>query len=246
MDFFGKNVFISGSSRGIGFAIANKFASLGANVVLNSRKSEEELDKAYKSLLDKGFSCYKVLSDVSDYESCVKTFDEIKNVFGEVDILINNAGISKIGLFQDLSPFEWKEVMDINIGSVFNCTHIVSKSMIKNKKGSIINISSIWGDRGASCEAVYSASKGAMNSFTKAMAKELAPSGIRVNAVSCGVIDTSMNSCFTQEEKESIIDGIGLMRYGTPDEIAEICVFLASEKSSYISGQVITVDGCMY
>ena len=183
---------------------------------------------------------------MSDYAQCAEMFGTISTIYGNVDILINNAGISHLGLFTDMTPESWSRIIDVNLKSVLNCTHLAVPKMVNQKSGVIINISSIWGSRGASCEAVYSATKGAVNSFTKAMAKELGPSGIRVNAISCGVIDTKMNQCFTEEERDVLTDEIALNRFGRPDEIASLAVFLAGKNSSFISGQIITADGCMY
>lgn len=246
MSLKGKTVLITGSSRGIGKAIAFAFAKEGCNLVLNASKSSDELLKTQEELKQLGYYSYSYLADVSNYEQCKEMFSNINSVYGNVDILVNNAGISHIGLFTDMNPNEWSKVIDVNLKSVFNCTHLAVPKMVSRKSGVIINISSIWGDRGASCEAVYSASKGAVNSFTKAMAKELGPSGIRVNAISCGVIDTAMNACFTDEEKAVLTDEISLMRFGTAEEIGKVAVFLADENASFVSGQVITADGCMF
>ena len=159
-----KTAVITGSSRGIGKAIAEEFAKNGYHVILNASKSVDELNAAYDEFLSKGYSCEAVLADVSDYEECKKLF--IKTP----DVLVNNAGISHIGLFTDMTPESFKHLIDVNLMSAFNCSHIALKTMIKNHCGNIINISSIWGERGASCEVVYSASKGGINSFTKALA----------------------------------------------------------------------------
>lgn len=236
-----KTAVITGSSRGIGKAIAEEFAKNGYHVILNASKSVDELNEAYEEFLSKGYSCEAVLADVSDYEECKKLF--IKTP----DVLVNNAGISHIGLFTDMTPESFKHLIDVNLMSAFNCSHIALKTMIKNHCGNIINISSIWGERGASCEVVYSASKGGINSFTKALAKEVGLSGIRVNAISCGVIDTKMNACFEDEEKAALCDEISLARFGKAEEIAKLAYFLAEDdKSGYINGQIITADGGMY
>lgn len=236
-----KTAVITGSSRGIGKAIAEEFAKNGYHVILNASKSVDELNAAYDEFLSKGYSCEAVLADVSDYEECKKLFIKAP------DVLVNNAGISHIGLFTDLTPESFKHLIDVNLMSAFNCSHIALKTMIRNHCGNIINISSIWGERGASCEVVYSASKGGINSFTKALAKEVGLSGIRVNAISCGVIDTKMNACFDEEEKAALCDEISLARFGKAGEIAKLAYFLAEDdKSGYINGQIITADGGMY
>ena len=236
-----KTAVITGSSRGIGKAIAEEFAKNGYHVILNASKSADELNDAYEEFLSKGYSCEAVLADVSEYEECKKLFIKAP------DVLVNNAGISHIGLFTDMTPESWKHLIDVNLMSAFNCSHIALKTMIRNHCGNIINISSIWGERGASCEVVYSASKGGINSFTKALAKEVGLSGIRVNAISCGVIDTKMNACFDEEEKAALCDEISLARFGKAEEIAKLAYFLAEDdKSGYINGQIITAYGGMY
>lgn len=236
-----KTVLITGSSRGIGLAAAKRLAGTGCNIVLNCSKSEEELNKALRLLGSNKTLAIKC--DVSDLKQVKSMFEEIKKTFGNVDILVNNAAVSYVGLFNKMQPQEWERIIDVNIKGVFNCCGEVLESMIHNKSGNIINISSIWGVCGASCEAVYSASKGAVNSFTKALAKELAPSGITVNAISCGVIDTDMNAFLSDSEKKALCDEIPAQRFGKPEEIAELIYFLAAGRCSYLTGQVITVDG---
>jgi len=159
-----------------------------------------------------------------------------------LDILINNAGISYIGLFTEMTPDDWRKVIDTNLTSVFNCCRLASPSMIARKSGKIINISSVWGSVGASCEVAYSASKGGINAFTKALAKELAPSNIQVNAVACGVIDTEMNRCFTEEDKQALIEEIPANRMGRSDEVAEL-VYQLTTGNEYLTGQIIHLDG---
>lgn len=245
MSLKGKNVLITGSSRGIGKSIALAFAAEGCNIILNASVSSDELLKTQDELKELGCYSYACLTDVSDYERCKEMFNTIYSIYGNIDILVNNAGIAHLGLFSDMAPDDWNKIIDVNFKSVLNCTHLAIPKMVSRKSGNIINISSIWGERGASCEAVYSATKGAINSFTKAMAKELGPSGIRVNAISCGVIDTQMNMCFNEEERAVLTDEISLMRFGQPEEIGKIAVFLAKEDSSFVTGQIITADGCM-
>lgn len=238
-----KTVFVTGSSRGIGKEIARKFAELNYNVVINCVNRIDDLNATAKMLEEINPNILPILGDISDYNQCIHIFETIKNRFGDVDILVNNAGLSFVGLFTDMSPETWQRLIKTNVEGVFNCSHIACKSMIFNKSGSIINISSIWGDVGASCEVVYSSTKGAINSFTKALAKELAPSMIRVNAVSCGAINTEMNNFMSEEEKYNFAQDIPYMRFGDAEEVANLVLYLASENSTYITGQVITIDG---
>lgn len=245
MDLNKKTVLVTGSSRGIGKAIALAFGRAGCNVVLNASKSIVQLEET-KTLLEKqNIPTLALLADVSDYETCRELFAEIEKKFGSVDILVNNAGISHIGLFTDMTPAQWQRILSVNLESALNCTHLAVPSMVHKKNGVIINISSMWGEVGASCEAVYSASKGAINAFTKAMAKELGPSNIRVNAISCGVIDTEMNACFSQEERQALAEEIPLMRFGKPEEVGDLAVFLASQRAKFLTGKIITLDGGM-
>lgn len=159
---------------------------------------------------------------------------------------MNNAGVSKIGLFTDMTEQDWDDVMNTNLKGVFNCCHQAVKYMLSQKSGSIINISSIWGNYGGSCEVLYSASKGGINAFTKALAKELAPSGIRVNAIAPGVIDTDMNECFTAQDRQLILEDIPMQRFGQAEDVAKLATYLASDDANYITAQIITVDGGMF
>lgn len=238
-----KVVFVTGSSRGIGKSIATIFAQNGFKVVINCINRIEDLKQTENELKKINPNILALQGDISDYKVALNLFSQIEKHFGCVDILINNAGISHIGLFNQTTPNVWQNLIKINIEGVFNCCHIACQNMIKEKNGTIINISSIWGNVGASCEAIYSATKGAVNSFTKALAKELAPSGIKINAISCGAIETEMNSFLTDEEKQAFIDEIPSMRFGTPKEVANLAYYLASENSSYLTGQIITLDG---
>lgn len=238
-----KVVFVTGSSRGIGKSIATLFAQNEFKVVINCVNRIEDLKQTEKELKKINPNILALQGDISDYNVALNLFSQIEKHFGKVDILINNAGISHIGLFNQTTPDIWQKLIKTNIEGVFNCCHIACQNMIKEKKGTIINISSIWGNVGASCEAIYSATKGAVNSFTKALAKELAPSGITINAISCGAIETEMNSFLTYEEKQAFIDEIPFMRFGTPKEVANLAYYLASENCSYLTGQIITLDG---
>lgn len=244
MHFNNKIVLITGSSRGIGKAIALKFASLGATVFINGSKDNKSLNTTYNELLALSGTIYMYLCDISSYDATKGMFDYIYAQTGKsVDILINNAGISYVGLFTDITPIMWHNILNTNLSSIYNCCHLAVPSMVQKQSGSIINISSIWGNVGASCEVAYSATKGGINSFSKALGKELGPCNIRVNAIACGFIDTGMNSYLSQAEQEDFIEDIPLCRAGKPEEVADLCVYLASDQSSYLTSQVITLDG---
>lgn len=238
-----KVVFVTGSSRGIGKEIARVFAKNNFKVVINCINRKNELDKTYNELKEINPNILAFQGDISNYNIALDMFKKIEDTFGYVDILINNAGISHIGLFNQATPNIWENLINTNIKGTFNCSHIACQNMINKKDGIIINISSIWGNVGASCEVIYSATKGAINSFTKALAKELAPCNIRVNGISCGAIDTEMNNFLSKEEKNALIDEIPYMRFGKPNEVANLAYYLASNKSTYLTGQVITLDG---
>ncbi|GMQ63080.1 elongation factor P 5-aminopentanone reductase [Vallitalea maricola] len=238
-----KTVLVTGSSRGIGKAIAIKYAKEGYNVVINCSSSFNELIDTSEIIKGYGVSCLPIMTDVSNYNSVKDMFEEIKLVFGDVDIVINNAGISSIKLFTDTSEDLWDNMINTNLKSLYNVCHQAVPAMIKNQSGNIVNITSMWGITGASCEVAYSASKGGVNSFTKALAKELAPSHIRVNAIACGLIDTNMNSCLAKEDLDTIIEEIPSNRIGRPEEVANLCYYLSSSDSSYLTGQIITLDG---
>ena len=237
-------VLVTGSSRGIGKAIALAFAERGAKVVLCSGHNKEQLENTYQSFCEKGYTVTSFFGDLSDHQVAVNLFSHIKEVFGKYpNIVINNAGISHVGLFTDTTPELWNKIMTINLNSAYNCSYLAASSMVHDHQGIIINITSIWGNVGASCEVAYSTSKGAINAFTKALAKELGPSNIRVNAIACGWIDTAMTSCYTEEEKEAFVEEIPLCRTGKPEDVAGTCLYLASEASSYMTGQILTLDG---
>ena len=180
---------------------------------------------------------------MSDGESIENAISEIEEKLGNVEILVNNAGVTSIGLFTDLSQQKIFELININLVGAMLCAKRVLPQMIRNKCGKIINITSVWGEVGASCEVVYSAAKAGLIGFTKALAKEVAPSGINVNAVSAGMIDTKMNSELSQQDIDNIVEDIPMCRIGQPEDIAKAAVFLATEKSDYITGQIVRVDG---
>lgn len=237
-----KTVIITGASRGIGKAAALRFAKEKVHMVITCRNNSRLLESVRLKVNSLGSDCIAYTGDLSISGNVKELFALVKKTYGDADILINNAGISHIGLLHDMSDTEWHNVIGSNLDSVFYCCREAIPSMIRKQSGCIINISSIWGEYGASCEVAYSASKGAINAFTKALAKELAPSKIPVNAISCGVIDTDMNSSFTDEEKKELINAIPAGRFGTPDEIADI-IYSLSIQSPYLTGQIITACG---
>ena len=237
-----KTVLVTGSSRGIGKAIAIKFAKKNYNVVINCVKSEECLQAVKKEIEGYNVSCLTYLGDVGDYENAKELFSLIKKHFGGIDILVNNAGISYIGLFQDMEPDAWSKIVNTNITSVYNCCHFAIPEMVNKKQGKIINISSVWGITGASCEVAYSATKGAVNALTKALAKELAPSGIQVNAVACGAIETEMNYFLDDQELIDLVNDIPAGRLGQAEEVADF-VYQIATKHPYLTGQAIVFDG---
>lgn len=236
-------ILITGASRGIGRAIATLFAKEGYQLVITCSKSETDLITLANELRN-NYSANVLTSvgDIGDYHYVHQLFQEISIRFGGIDVLINNAGISYVGLLTDMSIAEWNQIINTNLTSVFStCKHAIPY-MLQKQAGKIINISSVWGNVGASCEVAYSATKGGMNTFTKALAKELAPSNIQVNAIACGCIDTKMNACFSAEEKSALADEIPAGRFAKPEEVAALVLDLAS-KHSYLTGQIITLDG---
>lgn len=234
-----KTALITGASRGIGKAIAHKFAGNGYDLILICHHNIDilqEMEDFFKS--NYGTKCTLFQGDISDPQFIDRVFSNIENL----DVLINNAGISYIGLLQDMSIEEWNKVIDTNLNSIFYTCKSAIKLMLKNHSGHIINISSMWGSVGASMEVAYSASKGGVNTFTKALAKELAPSNISVNALACGVIDTDMNKCFSDNEINALVDEIPIGRLGTPGEVADM-VYELTKAPLYLTGQIIGFDG---
>ena len=231
-----KKALVTGGTGGIGEAICRQLANEGYKVYVNYAHSK---DKAKKIASETGGIA--VCFDVSDKKAVLSYISEI----GCIDLLVNNAGVSKIGLFTDISCFDSDNILDINLRGAMNCARAVLPEMIRQKSGNIINISSMWGQCGASCEVDYSASKAGLIGFTKALAKEVAPSGIRVNCVAPGFIMTEMNRCFSEEDLEFIKEDIPLGVFGEPHHIADAVSFLASERAEYITGQTLAVNGGM-
>lgn len=234
-----KKVLITGGTRGIGLACVEKFAEQHYEVIFFYKNSEEKAN----FLKDKYENVYPIRCDVSLEDEVNKSFERIFKDFGDIDVLVNNAGVSYSGLLQDMSVDEWKKVIDNNLTSVFLCSKNVIPSMVKKQKGVIINVSSMWGIEGASCEVAYSASKAGVIGFTKALAMELAPMKIRVNSVAPGAIKTDMLSSYSEDELNSISESTPLLRLGLPNDIAEAVYFLASDRASFITGEVLNVNG---
>ena len=238
-----RTAFITGASRGIGRGIALVLARSAYNLALTCRRNKEDLDAFAQEL----HSRYMI--DVCTYQCNASSYPEVASTieaalahFGKITLLVNNAGISKVGLLTDLSPEEWKELIETNLSSLFYHCKSIIPSMLQKEEGRIINISSMWGSVGASCEVAYSASKGGVNAFTRALAKELAPSNIPVNAIACGVIDTDMNRIFTEEDRHALSEEIPAGRFAEPEEVGEAVLALA-QMPAYVTGQIIGMDG---
>lgn len=240
MIWLAKTVLITGASRGIGAATAEIFADNGYNVIINYNKNHERA----KQIASKTGGNL-IQADVSDIAQTEKMIDSIISEYGKIDVLVNNAGISVTGTFDSISDEDARRLFDVNIFGTFNCTKLVLPHMLRRKYGKIINVSSMWGQVGASCEVHYSASKAAVIGFTKALAKEVGPSGITVNCVSPGFISTDMTACYTKEEVNAICEEIPVGRTGSPYEVAQAVFYLASEQASYITGQVLGINGGM-
>ncbi len=240
-----KTVLITGASRGIGRSIAIKFAKEGYNVIINYEKNDEAARKTKAKVESYGSSCLLVKTDVSNELNVKQMISDAIVYFGNIDVVINNAGIAYRKLFHEASTEEWKRIFDVNVHGIYNvCKYIVPR-MIEKKQGVVVNISSIWGMVGGAMETHYSATKGAIIAFSKALAKELAPSNIRVNVVAPGAVDTDMLSDLTNKEKDMLGEAIPLGKIGEPDEIAKLVYYLSTDDSKYITGQVISPNGGM-
>lgn len=235
-----RNVIITGGSRGIGAACARVFSQNGDRVFIVYEKN----DSAAQHICEE-CGAIPIKTDIASKEAVSALGAKIHSTYGKVDVIINNAGISQIKLFSDITEEDLRRMMSVNMDGAFFVTQEFIADMINKKSGKIINISSMWGEVGASCEVHYSASKAAMIGFTKALAKEVAPSGICVNCITPGVIDTEMNAELDAEAKAQLIDEIPVMRMGKAEEVAKLALFLASSDSDYITGQVIGISGGM-
>lgn len=238
-----KTVLITGASRGIGRAAAELFAERGCRVLLNYHRSREAAEELERELTARGADVMAYGADVSDREQVERMAAACERRFGGADVLVCNAGIARQGLFTDLTPQEWREMMGVHVDGAFHCCRAVLPGMIRKKEGSIVLVSSIWGLTGASCEVAYSTAKAALIGMTKALAKEVGPSGIRVNCVAPGVVDTAMNAALDGETLASLWEETPLGRLGTPREIAQTIAFLASPEASFITGQVLSPNG---
>ena len=248
-------IVVTGASRGIGKAIALSLAAPDTALIINCSKSasrlelvKEEIIKSNEfkfiknEIIKNGALCETFVGDVSNYSTVNEMFDLAISIYGKVNVLINNAGIASIGLFQDMTPDMWNNIMSVNLNSVYNCCHFAVQDMLRRHCGKIINISSVWGLYGASCEVAYSATKGAINSFTKALAKELAPSNIQVNAIACGAIDTEMNGHLSPEELQELAEEIPCGTLGSPYGVANLAKLILNS-DNYLTGQIIQYDG---
>ena len=236
-----KTVIVTGGSRGIGAAIVKELAKENYNVVLNYNHSEDAAKQIQKELEEQNIKIEIFKADVSKREEVRKLVNFTLDRYNNIDVLINNAGIDQIKPFMDITDDDWNNIMQVNLNSVFYCSQEVLENMIHNKNGCIINISSIWGKIGASCEVHYSASKAAIDGLTKSLAKEMGPSNIRVNSIAPGIIETEMNKDLSVEELEEIINQIPLGKIAKPEEIAKSIKWLIED--NYVTGQVISVDG---
>ena len=238
-----KTVLITGASRGIGAAIARAFAAEGYRLALCCHNSGEQLRLLAQELKEHYHANVEIyIGDIGEYSFVEEMISDVLAVYGKIDVLINNAGISYIGLLTDMDIADWNRIVATNLTSVFSTCRLTVPHMVSAKSGRIINISSVWGNVGASCEVAYSACKGGINAFTKALGKELAPSNIQVNAIACGVIDTDMNRCFSEDERLALTEEIPAGRMGQPEEVAQLALSLATG-TTYLNGQILTLDG---
>lgn len=238
-----KTVIVTGASKGIGATTAIHFAEQGYNVVINYNNSYQSAKLLTTSLKSRGFSVIQIKADVSNRMETDLLIKETIDKFGSIDILVNNAGISQIGLIDEIDDYDAQRIFDVNLKGVYNCCRSVTPYMVNQKYGKIINITSMWGQVGASCEVAYSASKAGVIGLTKALAKELAPSNITVNAISPGLIETSMNANVSIDDLNSFVEDIPLGRIGNTSDVANAVLFLANDSSDYITGQIIGVNG---
>ena len=238
-----KAVLITGASRGIGRAAAELFARRGYGVLINYRQDAGAAHELEKQLLDSGADALAVQADVAQEDQVLRMMEMAVKRFGFIDVLVNNAGIASQKLFTALTTEEWRRMMAVHVDGTFHCCREVLPAMIREKRGAIVNVASIWGLSGASCEVAYSTAKAAVIGMTKALAREVGPSGVRVNCVAPGVIDTAMNAAAGADILDMLAEETPLGRIGTAQEAAQAIAYLASEEASFITGPVLTVDG---
>lgn len=238
-----KTVIVTGGAKGIGAAISSLFAKFGYNVIVNYNNSKDAAENLCAQLTAEGHSCLPFKADVSNSLEVKKLFEFAAQNFGKIDTVINNAGIAQQKLITDTTDQDYDKMIATNLNSVFYCSREAAKYMVKEKNGSIINISSMWGISGASMEVHYSAAKAGVIGLTKALAKELGPSNIRVNAIAPGVVKTDMLNGFSDDDLKELANATPLQRLGTPEDVAKTALFLASSDASFITGQIISVDG---
>jgi 3-oxoacyl-[acyl-carrier protein] reductase len=243
MTLNGKTAVITGSARGLGRAIALKFAQMGANIVLNDIPSSDALDQTAKEFESLGYKVAVTRGDVRNIDDVEAMFKTAVDTFGSVDILVNNAGITKDMLMIKMTEKDWDDVLDINLKGAFFCTKVAARIMMKQRSGRIINIASVAGVMGNPGQANYSASKAGLIGLTKSTAKELASRNITCNAVAPGLIQSKMTEVLPDKVRENYLNNIPLGRFGTPEDVANVVGFLASDESSYVTGQVIHIDG---
>jgi len=234
-----KNIFITGASGAIGSACCKAFLNMGCSVAAVYFSNREELEK----IESKDGRLHSIKADIAIAAEVKKAFWEAVDIFGEIDVVINCAGIALDAVIQDTDDEKLSHIIDVNIKGTYNVCREACRHMVTKHNGSIVNIASMWGEVGASCESAYSMTKAAVIGLTKALAKEVGPSGIRVNCVSPGLIDTKMNDCYTKEDLEVLCDDTPLMRMGTPEDVASAVIYLSGEKASFVTGQVLGVNG---
>ncbi|MGI5895426.1 MAG: elongation factor P 5-aminopentanone reductase [Oscillospiraceae bacterium] len=238
-----RTVLITGASRGIGAAAARRFAEAGDRVAINYNTNKDRAQALAAALEKEGYPVKTFRADVSNKQEVIRMINDIHHAFGPVDVLINNAGIAEQKVFAAITEQDWDRMFTTNVKGMYLCTQAVLSDFLQKQSGAIVNLSSVWGITGASCEVHYSAAKAAVIGFTKALAKELAPSGIRVNCVAPGVIDTDMNAALTEETLAILREETPLGTIGTPEQVAEAIYFLAGQGAGFITGQVLSPNG---
>lgn len=238
-----KTALITGASRGIGKAIALTLANAGYHLMLTCKENAAMLDELKQHIeLKYPVTCLTYIGDMGDYTNVLQMYQHFKERFSTLDIIVNNAGVSYLGLLTDMEPEDWNHILSANLSSAFYVCRYGVPLLLQKKAGKIVNISSVWGVTGASCEAAYSATKGGLNAFTKALAKELAPSNIQVNAIACGAIATDMNRWMSDEDTDALTNEIPAGRLGTPKEVGKLVLDLCTG-NDYLTGQIIQLDG---